>query len=80
MKVIEDKQGCYGRYPIWFSGCKLKDIHEWLFKHYYGYKFCIVFDETKDEFEEFETPVPVYFADEVLTELAEFYDMKVVKK
>lgn len=80
MKVTEDNQDRFGRYPIWFTGGNLKEIHEWLYSHYNGYKFVIVLDETKGEYEPLEVPTPVYFADEVLDEIADFYDLKTIKK
>lgn len=72
MKVIQDVTDRFGNYPIIFKGrnIKLKDIHQWLFEHYQGYKFAIVIDETVDEFEEqFTESVYVYFLDEIKEEL-----------
>lgn len=72
MKVIEETQDRFGRYPIIFKGknVKLEDIHDWLFSHYQGYKFAIVIDETVDEYEEqFTKSVYVYFLDEIKEEL-----------
>jgi len=69
MKVETDTQDKYGRWPIWFTGAKLSEIHEYLYQNYQGYKFCIVFDETKDEYETYEKRVPVYFLDEIDAEL-----------
>lgn len=75
MKVIEETQDRFGKYPIIFKGrnIKLEDIHQWLFEHYQGYKFAIVIDETVDEFEEqFTKSVYVYFLDEIKEELEDY--------
>lgn len=72
MKVIQDVEDRFGRYPIIFKGknVKLEDIHNWLFSHFQGYKFAIIIDETVDEFEEqFTKLVYVYFLDEIKEEL-----------
>lgn len=79
MKVVEDKKDRYGRYCLWFSSCNLKDIHDWLFKNYSGYKFVIVVDTTHDEHEPLESPVPVYFMDTVVTEVAEYAGVTALK-
>ena len=47
MKVTEseDQVDKYGRYYIKFTGVKkLQEIQDWLFAHYWGYKFAIEFD------------------------------------
>lgn len=75
MKVIEETQDRFGKYPIIFKGrnIKFEDIHQWLFEHYQGYKFAIVIDETVDEFEEqFTKSVYVYFLDEIKEELEDY--------
>ena len=78
MTVIEDsKEDRFGRYPIIFKGATLKDIHDWLYKHYWGYKFAIIFDETKDEWEPWRETY-VYFLDEALEEAAHYAGKKVV--
>lgn len=79
MTVIECKEDNRGNYPIWFKGGSLKGIHEWLFHHYNGYKFCIIFDETHDEFEEFDNPVPVYFLDDALDEALDYIGKELKK-
>lgn len=51
MKVIEgdECQDKYGRGYIVFTGVKnLYEVYDWLYQHYWGYKFGIVFDCTKD--------------------------------
>lgn len=71
MKVYEgeEHEDRHGRYPLVFTGFKkLEEIHDYLFKHYYGYKFAIVFDETHDEWEPYGSEARVYFLDEVLEE------------
>lgn len=84
MTVIENNdqtEDSLGRYSIIFKGAKnLGEIHNWLWEHYYGYKFAITFDETHDEYEEYPKEVRVYFMDEILEEAAEYADMAVVKK
>lgn len=78
MKVIEDVEDRNGEYPIWFKNASLGQIHEYLHRHYGGYMFVIVLDETKDEYEPLENPLPVYFADAVLNEIADYAGKKVV--
>ena len=83
MKVITDNIDRHGRCPLIFSGAKnLKEIHEYLWKNYYGYKFAILFDETKDEYEEYDSKIYVYFLDEVAEELAEYgdYEFKKIRR
>ena len=81
MIVITDVNDRYGRCPLIFSGAKnLKEIHAYLWKNYFGYKFAIVFDETKDEFEELDSKIYVYFLDEIAEELAVYANYELVKK
>lgn len=81
MKIKTDIPDRYGRYPLRVSGMKsLKELHEYLWHNYQGYKFAIVFDESKDEFEELEPGVLVYFLDEIVEEVAEYSDCKIIKK
>jgi len=78
MTVIDDgRTDRFGNYPIIFKSCTPKQIHEWLFDHYQGYKFAIVFDETKDEYEEMGEYF-VYFLDGILAEAADYSGKKVV--
>lgn len=78
MTVIDDgRSDRYGNCPIIFKSCTPKQIHEWLFDHYQGYKFAIVFDETKDEYEEM-SEYFVYFLDCILTEAADYSGKKIV--
>ncbi len=74
MKIIEEeREDRYGNYPIWVKGSDAtpQKIQEELFRRYggQGYKFAIVFDVSKDEWEEPEKETPVYFLDEILDEL-----------
>lgn len=69
MKVIEEKKDRFGRYCLWFYSYNLKDIYEWLFTHYSGYKFAIVLDVMSDEYEPLDKPLPVYFLDEISEEV-----------
>lgn len=81
MKIKDGIQDKYGRYPLRVTGMKsLKELHEYLFSNYQGYKFAIVFDETKEEFEELEKEIFVYFLDEIAEEVAEYTDCEFVKK
>ncbi|MGN0444219.1 MAG: hypothetical protein ACI4F5_06365 [Acutalibacteraceae bacterium] len=83
MKVIQDDSAkdSYGRCPIVFKGAKsLREIHDYLFKHYGGYKFAIVFDETVDEYYDYGKDIYVYFLDEILEEAAVYADCIVTDK
>lgn len=83
MKVIDNDstQDRYGKYPIVFKGAKnLREVHDYLWRHYNGYKFAIIFDETKDEYEDYGTSILVYFLDEILDEAAEYANAKIVPK
>lgn len=78
MKVIDSGEpDRFGEYPIIFKSANVKQINEWLFDHYQGYKFAIIFDTTKDEYEEMDEAY-VYFLDGVLNEAAEYVGKKVV--
>ena len=84
MKVMEnEKQDGFGGYPCcWVSGkdsCP-QNIQEWLYRNYQGYKFAILFDCTKDEFEEPEKETPVYFLDTLFDEFLEYIGMDKVKE
>ena len=84
MKINEsDKPDRYGTYPC----CRIsgrdatpQKMQEWLYYRYQGYKFAIVFDCTKDEFEEPEKETPVYFLDTVLDELLEYAGVESIKE
>ena len=83
MTVLNDDstRDKYGKYPIVFKGAKnLREVHDYLWKNYYGYKFAILFDETKDEYEDYGTSILVYFLDEILDEAAEYANVKIVPK
>lgn len=81
MKVKTDIPDRYGRYPLRVSGMKsLKELNNYLWQNYQGFKFAIVFDESKDEFEELEPEVLVYFLDTLVEEVAEYSDCKIIKK
>lgn len=65
---IEDR---FGRYPLRFpKSAKIADINEYLFHNYPEYQFCIYF-RFQDDFADLEE-IDVYFADEILPELATF--------
>lgn len=81
MKVIEDKPDRFGEYPIWFYSYNLKDIAEWLYHHYDGYKFAIVIDVSKDsDGDVLEKPLPVYFLGDIAEEVAQEADKVLIDK
>lgn len=81
MTVIEDAQDNVGRSPLIFKGYKnLEEVHSWLFQNYNGYHFCIMLNETRDEYEPFGKELYVYFSDEALEEIATYSGKKVVKE
>lgn len=73
-KVIEDVQDRFGRYYIRFTGYTLLQIHEWLWNRYggEGYKFGIVLDVSKEEFEPMDNTVYVYFLDALAAEVEDY--------
>ena len=75
MKVIVcDEEDRSGACPILFpKSATMADIHEWLWMNYQGYKFGIVFDETKDEYESM-TEARVYFLDGLKKEVDTYFD------
>lgn len=81
MREPVESKDRYGTDCIIFKTHNLKDIQEWLWDNYggYGYKFSIVIDMSKDEYE-----VPgetyVYFLDEILPEAAEYAGKEIVNK
>jgi len=84
MKISEkETMDRYGVYPCcWVSGkdATPQNLHEWLFNHYQGYKFMVMFDCTKDEFEEPDKETPVYFLDTVLEEILEYAGVDKIKE
>lgn len=82
MTVIENyEEKRTGRYPLVFKGYKnLQEVHDYLYQHFQGYHFCIMFDETKDEYEPYPKELYVYFSDDALPEIAEYSGYKVIKK
>lgn len=80
MKVIEDVCDRNGIPCLIFNTTDLKKIHDWLWSHYNRYKFIVILDESKDEYEAFGYQTFVYFGDVALDEIAEYYDRKVVAK
>lgn len=83
MKIKEkDEPDIYGVYPCcWVSGKDAypQKIHEWLFKHYQGCKFAIVFDCTKDAFEDIKE-TPIYFIEDVLMEIVDYMGIDEVER
>lgn len=85
MKVNqEEKTDRYGIYPhIRVSGkdANPQSIHEWLYSHGgYGYKFVMIFDCTKDEFETPEKETPIYHMDAIDDEIMEYIGVERVKQ
>ena len=72
IKENSDYQDRYGRYPVLTcsKSTKLGDIHDKLWSMFpgEGYKFCIVFDESKDEYQDM-NELDVLFLDEVKEEV-----------
>lgn len=79
MKAKDDdaRTDRYGIYPaIWVSGkdaCPQKIFDE-LFRRFggQGYKFAIVFDCSREEYQDPEKETPVYFLDDLRAELIEY--------
>ncbi len=83
MIVEEEKEDCYGRYPVCRVSGKDKDIgnlYKWLFNNYQGYKFAVMIDCTKDEYEDPEESEPVYFLDTVVEEVIDYCGIDTVQK
>lgn len=85
MKIIEEeREDRYGNYPIWIKGSDAtpQKIQTELFGRYggQGYKFAIIFDCTKDEWEEPEKETPVYFLDEILDELIQYCGLEELRR
>lgn len=77
MKVYEgEKTDRFGNYPIWIKGkdANPQKIQEELYRRYggQGYKFAVVFDCAKDEWEEPEEETAVYFLDTILDEVISY--------
>ncbi len=84
MKVNEsEKEDRFGIYPCCRVSSKdaiPQNIHEWLYRHHEGFKFAIVFDCTKDEWEESDKETPVYFLDSILDEVISYCGVDAVRK
>lgn len=79
LKVIPQNDPDYaGRYPLLVKGLNIKLLYDYLFHNYHGYKFAIIIDVTKDEWEDFPHDVPVLFLDDALEEAAEYSRKRVV--
>lgn len=79
MKVVEGKEDRFGKHPIIFKSFNLKQIHQWLFNNYYGYKFAILIDEAIDEYQEIDE-VYVYFLDEIAEEVADYCGAELIDR
>lgn len=73
---VMDNPDRHGLYPIIFTGYSVREINEYLWSNYQGYRFVITFDETKDEYEPMEE-ITVYFLADVLPGLAYLENMEV---
>lgn len=86
MKVYEgEKTDRFGNYPaFWIKGkdADPQKIHEELWRRYggQGYKFAIVFDCSKDEWEDPEKETPVYFLDTILEEIISYCGVEEVRR
>ena len=86
MRVFEDEKiDRLGNYPaMWIKGkdANPQKIHEELWGRYggQGYKFVIVFDCSKDEWENPEKETPVYFLDTILDEIINYCGLEEVKR
>lgn len=86
MKVSEyEKTDRFGIYPaLWIKGkdANPQKIYEALWSRYggQGYKFAIVFDCSKDEWEDLEKETPVYFLDEILEEAIDYCGLEEVRR
>ena len=81
MKIKEEeRQDKYGEYPAcWVKSADLTRLQEWLFNNFNGYKFAVVFDCMKDEYEEAKE-MPVYFLDCVSKELIAYAGKDAIKR
>lgn len=86
MRVCEDeKADRFGNYPalrIRGKDANPQKIHEELWGRYggQGYKFAIVFDCSKDEWEDQEKETPVYFLDTILEEIINYCGLEEVRR
>lgn len=71
MTVDDCKTDRLGRSVITFTGVKkFSDVYDWLFQHYWGYKFGIVLDCSLSEYPEPDGRIYVHFLDELHDEVA----------
>ena len=86
MKVYEDENADrYGNYPalrIKGKDANPQKIYEELWNRYggQGYKFAIVFDCSKEEFEDPEKETPIYFLDAILEEMINYCGVEEVRR
>lgn len=84
VKIDDSERKDRYRYPIWIKGkdANPQKIQEALYSKYggQGYKFAIIFDCSKDEYEETEVETPVYFLDDILNEVIHYCGVEEVKK
>ncbi len=83
---IDCKQDIYGRIPAAYitgSDATPQKIHDALWKNGLGgegYKFAMVFDESKDEYEEPGKETELYFLDDLLEEVIEYVGVEKVRQ
>ena len=86
MKICEDeKADRFGIYPalrIKGKDANPQKIYEELWGKYggQGYKFAIVFDCSKDEWEDPEKETPVYFLDTILDEIISYCGLEEIRR
>ena len=86
MKVYEDENADrYGNYPalrIKGKDANPQKIYEELWNRYggQGYNFAIVFDCSKEEFEDPEKETPIYFLDAILEEMINYCGVEEVRR
>lgn len=84
MKVNEtenlDRFGIYPCCRVSGKDANPQNIQEWLYRNYEGYKFTIIFDCTKDEWEEPDKETPVYFLDSILDEVINYCGADAIRK
>lgn len=83
---IDCKKDIYGRSPAaYITGADAtpQKIHDAIWKNGLGgdgYKFAMVFDESKDEYEEPPKETELYFLDDLLEEVVEYMGADNVRK
>ena len=80
------KNDIYGRTPVAYisgSDATPQNIHDAINKNGFGgcgYKFAMVLDESKDEYEPLDKETELYFLDDILEEVCEYAGVEQVKE